>query len=309
MFIKSSRKHLPFFPIPYPDECLYSVISRYHMRSANPTLKESLQDLFHTSGITSISSSITTPYHLSLASKSSWKLGEIEYTKEQLVRKQTAYQFYTIRRTKRMMDMESTEDPELVKPAIQHTLIHESRKMRYCPCCAKEQRIVYGEPYWQRLPQLKGAEYCPIHARPYLNSNVDVKFTATRAVTAAFALLNTSTDSSRSVNPSVSSNMEEFYIRNSKDMLWLLNNGYQVQGIEKTLQIVAKSFGFSDCWGRRIKEIALAHLSKEYVNKTFPCFRHDGFSFNLNIVGTITPHQTSILMGLAGGSAEKFATM
>ena len=53
------------------------------VKNDRKTVKESLQDLFHTSGITSISSSITTPYHLSLASKSSWKLGEIEYTKEQ----------------------------------------------------------------------------------------------------------------------------------------------------------------------------------------------------------------------------------
>lgn len=37
---------LTFFPTPYPDEILYSTFARYHMRSANSSIKDTLDDLF-----------------------------------------------------------------------------------------------------------------------------------------------------------------------------------------------------------------------------------------------------------------------
>ncbi len=302
MFITNIQKNLPYFPVPYPDECLYSVIARYHARSGNPALKYSLQDLFGRSNITNISSAITTPYHLSASSTDCWGVNGTGYTKECLVRDHTAFQFYVIRRSfKEVM----ADDPELIKPSIQLTLIHESGKLRYCPCCAKEQSIVYGEPYWQRLPQLKGAEYCPIHSIPYVNSSIDVKTAAYHAVTAAFAIRKSCSDKDCLV--SVSSSMENIYIKSSRDMNWLLNNGYKVQDIHKTLQTIAQAFSLRDVWGRKIEELALGYLPVEYVHKVFPCFRQKGYRYAYNQMRTITPHQVATLMGITAGSAEKFA--
>jgi hypothetical protein len=36
-----------FFPKPYPDEILYSVIARYHIRSGNTSPKVTLRELFN----------------------------------------------------------------------------------------------------------------------------------------------------------------------------------------------------------------------------------------------------------------------
>ena len=38
---------LSFFPNPYPDELLYSLISRYHIRSGNTSPKITLQEIFN----------------------------------------------------------------------------------------------------------------------------------------------------------------------------------------------------------------------------------------------------------------------
>ena len=39
---------ISFFPTPYPDELWYSVICRYHIRSGNPCIKYTLNELYGT---------------------------------------------------------------------------------------------------------------------------------------------------------------------------------------------------------------------------------------------------------------------
>lgn len=36
---------ITFFPVPYEDEVLYSVLARYHVRSGNTSYKATMQDL------------------------------------------------------------------------------------------------------------------------------------------------------------------------------------------------------------------------------------------------------------------------
>jgi len=44
--------------------------------------------------------------------------------------------------------------------------------LRFCPDCAIEQKRIYGEPYWSRLPQVRGIDVCPKHRRRFLNGSV-----------------------------------------------------------------------------------------------------------------------------------------
>lgn len=39
---------LGFFPTPYPDELLYSVVARYHLRSGNKSFQKTHEELFET---------------------------------------------------------------------------------------------------------------------------------------------------------------------------------------------------------------------------------------------------------------------
>ena len=36
------------FPTPYPDELLYSVVARYHVRSGNKSFRQTHEELFET---------------------------------------------------------------------------------------------------------------------------------------------------------------------------------------------------------------------------------------------------------------------
>ena len=67
---------------------------------------------------------------------------------------------------------------------IKHTLrplelpFHAGRKplrnrwLRYCPHCVKEQRIMYGEAFWQTACQIKEVNICPKHGTALLRSAI-----------------------------------------------------------------------------------------------------------------------------------------
>lgn len=61
----SDLKELPLFPTPYPGECFYSVLCRYHIRSGNATDAFSIKQLFGYN--TSLASTVLSPYHLDVA--------------------------------------------------------------------------------------------------------------------------------------------------------------------------------------------------------------------------------------------------
>ena len=42
---------LAFFPTPYPDEILYSVLCRYHIRSGNPGVNTTVKELWGQKGV------------------------------------------------------------------------------------------------------------------------------------------------------------------------------------------------------------------------------------------------------------------
>ena len=52
---------------------------------------------------------------------------------------------------------------------------HASQEIRFCPMCAAEQKKIYGESYWQVIPQLDGVEYCPVHQMRILSSSIHVR--------------------------------------------------------------------------------------------------------------------------------------
>jgi len=45
---------ITFFPVPYEDEVLYSVLARYHVRSGNTSYKATMQDLFSSISVTAV---------------------------------------------------------------------------------------------------------------------------------------------------------------------------------------------------------------------------------------------------------------
>lgn len=158
---------LPFFPTPYPGESLYSVLCRYHVRSGNATNRKTILQLFGVFG--SLCSTLLLPSMLNCLE--SWTAEESGINAKYIFQNNTAYSLCTLRNFHDYYQCFPKGDfcsptfqwNDYQWPFRQCLIRHPSNKLRYCPACAAAQKKLYGEAYWQILPQLDGVEYCPIH--------------------------------------------------------------------------------------------------------------------------------------------------
>ncbi len=171
---------LPFFPKPYPGESLYSVLCRYHVRSGNATAAKTIRQLF--GGYASLSSALLLPSMQTLNCIKYWTSEYPEMKQLDFVWKHTAFSLCSLREYSfyrfLLFERESlpSKAPRRMYGIFQQSLLqHSSQKLRFCPVCAAEQKKIYGEAYWQIIPQLDGVEYCPSHHVRILSSPIHVR--------------------------------------------------------------------------------------------------------------------------------------
>lgn len=153
---------ISFFPTPYPDELWYSVICRYHIRSGNPCIKYTLNELYGTHYYNASLFLCGPVLHLlALLPKNTLSV-------EQVIFDHTLFpyyaRFFTISRKKSSYKYTLLGDSR----AIHRLGIYQSKgnkfsTLRYCPLCLQEDFNKYGEPYWHRLHQLPEMSICPRH--------------------------------------------------------------------------------------------------------------------------------------------------
>lgn len=160
-----SLQPLPFFPAPYPGESLYSILCRYHVRSGNISPHRTIRQLF--GDYSSLVSTLLLPPMLDRFDF--WTECQ-DFTAEQLLRHHTAYSLCKLKDFNMYQEVfSSASHSSVFSRRLRHgwfkqlPIQHPSHELRYCPQCAVEQRKIYGESFWQILPQLDGVEYCPIH--------------------------------------------------------------------------------------------------------------------------------------------------
>lgn len=157
---------LSFFPTPYPDELLYSLINRYHVRSGNLSLKQTLlellgyipQQLFNLALPTNLEYLVK---HLPVAST---------HHLDNLIQQHTLYPFYKSFLTDseawllkdRMRKKLGNSIFAIAKIPLLHSE-HSRHFLRFCPTCLKQDIEKYGEAYWHRLHQIPGVFICTIH--------------------------------------------------------------------------------------------------------------------------------------------------
>ncbi|MFS0562764.1 TnsD family transposase [Terribacillus sp. 179-K 1B1 HS] len=163
------------FPTPYPDELLYSVIARYHIRSGNVFWKHTVEDLF---GKRTISASLLLPSGIgSLVQHLPKKTTINEQT---LVEKHTMYPFYTVflptEKAQSIYDSMISDDGKgiYMQSGIMASSIPQNKYLKFCPACAEEDIAKYGELYWHRIHQLPGNLICPKHELWLENSTVSI---------------------------------------------------------------------------------------------------------------------------------------
>lgn len=155
---------LTFFPIPYEDEILYSILSRYQKYCGYNCIKSTIQDLYSS---TKIIASVDLPSNLSALVTNMperWN-----YNVEKLIYRYTLYPYFkpfwdNKRATDvlKLMKGNSVRDIHL-RAGIYSNQILPWKFLRFCPECFSEDEKRYGESYWHRLHQVPGVFTCPIH--------------------------------------------------------------------------------------------------------------------------------------------------
>jgi len=144
-----------FFPTPYPDELLYSILGRYSIRSGNIKEIHNIEDLFTTRN--SIAS-------VELPSKLDELIKNMPinstYTAEYFIKNHTLFPCYAAfvspYRAEEIIRMMRYGNGSIsyVKLGLTSGSISLNRYFRFCPRCVADDIEEYGEPYWHRTHQV-----------------------------------------------------------------------------------------------------------------------------------------------------------
>lgn len=160
-----------FFPVPYPDEILYSTLARYCIRTGNTKDIHSFEDLFGTRNCVAV---MELPTQLD-ALIDNMPLNT-KYTAEYFIYKHTLFPFLAAfipeeRADKIILTMRNGEGAiSYIRIGLISNTITLNKYFRFCPRCFIEDLERFGEPYWHRSHQVTGVFICSKHNIPLYNS-------------------------------------------------------------------------------------------------------------------------------------------
>jgi DNA-binding Lrp family transcriptional regulator len=164
---------LSFFPNPYPDELLYSVLARYNVRSGNISPKITLRELFGNEKATAI---VDLPCNLEVLIKMLSNFSN--YTYLDFVYNNTLFPIYAPfipeERTKLILKTMKNSNGSSINTriGIMANTVHNPTYLRFCPLCFEDDIKRFGEAYWHRIHQIPGVILCPKDSSFILNSLV-----------------------------------------------------------------------------------------------------------------------------------------
>jgi hypothetical protein len=164
---------IAFLPEIYPDECFFSVCSRYHDRLAYTSGFSTSRDLF---GVHRIKVALDLPTYLGAFCK---LVPFRSYTIDQLIENHTLFPIYSAFISSRRAAALRRNMIDRSGGAIYGSvgcLTHRLRAqfLRFCPECVQEDRRKWGETYWHRIHNVRGAEVCPVHGALVVDSRVPI---------------------------------------------------------------------------------------------------------------------------------------
>ncbi|MBG9541612.1 hypothetical protein ABE29_01965 [Cytobacillus firmus] len=153
---------LHWFPTPYPDELLYSVLARYHVWSGNTSPKMTVEELF---GKRTVRSVWDLPANLNMLLS---QLGSY-WGADQLINNHTMYPYYAAfllpkqaKQVKKSM-LNSKGSTIHTRIGVSASNVKVKINLWVCGGCIKEDMDTYGETYWRRVHQAPGVFVCPKH--------------------------------------------------------------------------------------------------------------------------------------------------
>lgn len=161
---------IAFFPEMYHDELMYSVIARYHQRSGYARLVSTFEDIYQQKAVIPSFEFVNAykPDALTWITKNN--------SFESIIQEHTMFPYYAhflpIEKKKyafeALLHQEGNPNNYLgIKKA-------GKRCFRYCPLCAEEDRIQYGETFWHRSHQIQKIQVCYLHGCYLKDTNLPI---------------------------------------------------------------------------------------------------------------------------------------
>ncbi|TAM48208.1 MAG: hypothetical protein EPN55_00540 [Gammaproteobacteria bacterium] len=169
-------------PAPYPDELLYSVITRYLNRTGASVAGAVVADVF---GRRIRISSIDLPSSLNAVSERTWLVWGM--TGEEIADRLTLFPYYAryvpgVRAARCLRALRSDNGVGVhTRLGVNGSRVRTPRFLRFCPTCRAHDLSLHGETYWRRTHQIPGVLVCPDHGTPLVESTALMKPTSFRA--------------------------------------------------------------------------------------------------------------------------------
>ena len=154
------------FPIPYPEELIYSTVARagVHMGLTSP--KQLLAEVFNNRHVIA---TVDLPNHLEHIAH--WYADGLNYNVERLAYEHTLFPIYAhfTTESRRLQCLKWMAAESL--GAIHLTLglaasrLKKAKSLNYCPVCMQQQLATKGECFWLRQWQVRGANCCLQHGQ------------------------------------------------------------------------------------------------------------------------------------------------
>ncbi|MBW3733813.1 MULTISPECIES: TnsD family Tn7-like transposition protein [Aeromonas] len=161
------------FPVPYPDELIYSLVARAGIHLGLTSPKQLLDEVFANRHVIA---TVDLPNHLAplvqlLPESMGLDVVRLAYL-------HTLFPLYapftTEERRRHCLEQMAGDSQGAIHLilGVVASRIKQSRALRYCPQCLQNQRSGHGEYYWQRQWQVMGADSCLVHGE-LLEANIE----------------------------------------------------------------------------------------------------------------------------------------
>lgn len=162
---------ITYFPAPYQDETIYSLLSRAYEKGGYLSITQAKEEFFEQpkEKFDFLFTNKLVPELTNLFTKTcSW---------ENFLEEHTLLNYYgryltKDKREKAYKALLSMEGNYNNLFSLTPNRREEEEFLRYCPLCAEEHRNIYGETYWNRIFQISEITVCPKHGCKLLYSSI-----------------------------------------------------------------------------------------------------------------------------------------
>lgn len=158
------------YPNFYDDELVYSFLARYFERTGYIDYVSAAKDLFDKRTVR------PDIEFVNKYTEDAFKMITKHITFDKVILNHTMFPYYCrfsdSERKKKAFNSLVNMDTDFhdYVPIPKHK--GSMRYLRYCPLCAEEDRMKYGETYWHRSHQMMGVDICPVHFCKLTDSSV-----------------------------------------------------------------------------------------------------------------------------------------